>query len=348
MLTHIDEKTNFPAMVNVTQKIVTPRVAKARSLVQLPEALRPYFNKHELMLKKGPVFQTAIIAGTMAAKKTHELIPLCHQIPIEGCRVRITIDDELLVTVECEVRTTFKTGVEMEALVGASTVALTIYDMCKAVSHEIVIKETKLIAKAGGKRFVRERPLFGLVLTGGRSKRMKSDKALIDFNGQPHAAYIYETLKPFCQEVYLSARTGQWNGTSLEHYPSIEDSVETEGPIAGLLSAFDRYPDADWFVVACDLVHFNSKAAEILLSNFQSDAVATTFTNRDRGFPEPLCAIYAPSARQVFRDAVMNDLTCPVKVLRNANVHAIEQTDGVDLANINTPEELREVRNEVG
>lgn len=348
MFTHIDVKTNFPAMVNVTEKTVTKRIAKARSRVQLPQAFKPYFNQKELMLKKGPVFQTAIIAGTMAAKKTHDLIPLCHQIPIDGCNFDITIDDNLLVTIECEVHTTFKTGVEMEALVGATTAALTVYDMCKAISHDIVITDTKLIAKSGGKRLVRERPLYGLVLTGGKSKRMNRDKALIDYNGKAHAAYIYETLKPFCEEVYLSARSGQWNDTPLEQFPVIEDSVKTEGPIAGILSAFDRHPDADWFVVACDLVHFNSEVAETLLSNFHDSAVATTYANRDKGFPEPLCAIYSPSARSEFLDAVAIDVNCPVKVLRHAFVHIIEQTDGVNLANINTPEELKEVRNEVG
>ncbi len=116
----------------------------------------------ELYLKKGPVFQTAIIAGTMAVKKTHEMIPFCHQIPVESSKFKITLDESLCVTITCQVKTTFKTGVEMEALHGAMTAALTIYDMCKSVSHHMVIKEAKLLSKTGGKRTVFPAPSMDL------------------------------------------------------------------------------------------------------------------------------------------------------------------------------------------
>src|SRR5690606_9863859 len=101
----------------------------------LPPEFAGLSSGNEIHLKKGPVFQTAIIAGTMAVKKTHEVIPFCHQIPIEGCKFNITLSNDLRITIRCEVRTTYKTGVEMEALHGAMTAALTIYDMCKAISH---------------------------------------------------------------------------------------------------------------------------------------------------------------------------------------------------------------------
>lgn len=347
MFTHVDDKTNMPTMVDITNKDVSQRMAKAQSLVQLPIEIKPYLNGKELTLKKGPVFQTAIIAGTMAVKKTHDLIPFCHQIPIEGCKINITISDDLLVTIECEVKTTFKTGVEMEALSGASVAALTVYDMCKAISHNIVIKETRLLSKSGGKRLVPERPLYGLVLTGGKSSRMKTDKALIAYNGVPHAQYIYDTLKSSCQEVYISSRPGQWVGTALEKYPALHDSVSVDGPMAGIVSALQFHPEADWFIVACDLVHFDKKTVETLLANFHSEKIATTFKNSDKGFPESLCAVYTPKAQQEFLTAIANGVTCPVKVLKNCEVYSIEQTDGIDLANINTPEEFKEVQNEV-
>jgi cyclic pyranopterin phosphate synthase len=283
----------------------------------------------------------------MAAKKTYEVIPFCHQIPIESCKFTISIDDSLLVTIHCEVKTTFKTGVEMEALNGAMTAALTIYDMCKALSHNIVIKETRLMTKTGGKRTVLDRPTYGIVLTGGKSERMKSDKALLNYHGVPHAQYIYDLLKNYCDEVYLSARPEQWKGTALENLPTLSDTIEGKGPIVGILSAFDKHPDANWFVVACDLVHFNQKTIELLLSNYQTDKVATAFKNAEKGFPEPLCALYTPGARKVFSDALKNDTTCPVKVLRNSSVHSIDQTEGVDLANINTVEEYKEVKHEI-
>lgn len=331
-------------MVDVSDKAITPRVAWARSLVQLPEEMRTHLQGNELVLKKGPVFQTAIIAGTMAAKRTHELIPFCHQIPIESCKLNIELNENLLVTIDCTVKTTSKTGVEMEAMNGAMIAALTVYDMCKAVSHNIVIRETRLKSKTGGKRTLLDRPTYGLVLTGGKSERMKRDKALISYQGRPHAQYIRDVLKNFCEEVYLSARAHQWDGTALEGLPSLSDSVEGGGPIAGILSAFERHPDANWIVVACDLVHFNEKTVETLLANYDPQSLATAFKNREKGFPEPLCALYTPWAQPVFAAAFSQGVTCPVKILRNAEVHPIEQPDGVDLANINTVEEFAEIK----
>lgn len=346
MLTHIDQN-NLPTMVDVTNKEISHRVARAQSVVKLPPEMKAYLQGEELVMKKGPVFQTAIIAGTMAVKKTYEVIPFCHQIPIESCKFQIAIDADLTVTISCEVKTTFKTGVEMEALHGSMTAALTIYDMCKAVSHNIVIGETKLIGKTGGKRTVLDRPLYGIVLTGGKSERMKRDKALISYKGVPHAQYIHDVLKIYCDDVYLSARKDQWTGTPLEHFKTIEDSVDGRGPIDGILSAFEKHPDANWFVVACDLVHFNHKTIDLLLANYKSEMVATTYKNAEKGFPEPLCALYTPLAIEAFEEALKNNISCPVKVLRNANVHAIEQSEGVNLANINTVEEFSEVQNEI-
>lgn len=148
-LSHIDQNNN-PSMVNVSDKKVTKRVAKARSIVGLTPEIRDLLDKGEIITKKGPVFQTAIIAGTMAAKRTGELIPLCHPIGLESCDIEISSHlNEVIIDCTCSVSS--KTGVEMEALTGASIAALTIYDMCKAMSHNIVIKETKLMSKTGGK-----------------------------------------------------------------------------------------------------------------------------------------------------------------------------------------------------
>jgi len=122
MLTHVDNNQN-PTMVDITHKDESIRMALAQTMVKLPESMRSYLNNNELVLKKGPVFQTAIIAGTMAVKKTHELIPFCHQIPVESCKFEINIDSDLLVTIHCRVKTSFKTGVEMEALHGATVAA---------------------------------------------------------------------------------------------------------------------------------------------------------------------------------------------------------------------------------
>lgn len=147
---HLTPQGN-PTMVDVSPKIVTRRTARARSVVVLTDEIAQQFAGADIQTKKGPVFQTAIIAGTMAAKRTDSLIPLCHSLGLESCQLTIELVGNEAV-IECSVITEGKTGVEMEALVGASVAALTVYDMCKAFSHDIVIRDTRLLEKAGGKR----------------------------------------------------------------------------------------------------------------------------------------------------------------------------------------------------
>lgn len=149
--THLDTEGN-PSMVDVGKKGITRREAVAQSIVVLGDDIMDRLEGKELQTKKGPVFQTAILAGIMAAKKTSELIPLCHPLALEKIGVDIQINDAREVVIECKAILTGKTGVEMEALTGATVAALTIYDMCKAFSHDIVIKQTQLLAKSGGKR----------------------------------------------------------------------------------------------------------------------------------------------------------------------------------------------------
>ncbi len=149
--THIDKNGN-PSMVDVGEKIPTKRTAKARSIVVLDEIILEKLQNEEIHTKKGPVLQTAIIAGVMAAKKTGDLIPLCHPLGLENCQIDIFLNENKEVIIECTASLTGKTGIEMEALTGASIAALTIYDMCKAFSHHIIIKETRLISKTGGKK----------------------------------------------------------------------------------------------------------------------------------------------------------------------------------------------------
>ena len=138
-------------MVDVTEKTATERFAHATAKVFLPSEVREAIEGDDIRSPKGPVFQTAIIAGTMGAKKTHELIPFCHPLGLESCKIEIAVDEAGAAVIDCRVRVTHKTGVEMEALTGASVAALTVYDMCKALSHDIVIGEVQLLEKTGGK-----------------------------------------------------------------------------------------------------------------------------------------------------------------------------------------------------
>ena len=147
---HIDTSGN-PSMVDVGTKEVTARSATAHCIVTLPQEVMAQMQNDEMHTKKGPVFQTAIIAGVMAAKRTSELIPLCHPLNLEDCQVSIRPLPGNKVEVRCTAKLYGKTGVEMEALTGTSIAALTIYDMCKAFSHEIIISDLCLISKTGGK-----------------------------------------------------------------------------------------------------------------------------------------------------------------------------------------------------
>ena len=149
-LSHVDD-ANRPTMVDVGDKSVSDRSATARSLVNLPAEVLAVLEGDEIASKKGPVFATAIIAGVIAPKKTHDLIPFCHPLGLDGCKITIAVEGEQAI-IECRCRVQHKTGVEMEALTGASIAALTIYDMCKALSHDIVIGETRLLEKTGGKQ----------------------------------------------------------------------------------------------------------------------------------------------------------------------------------------------------
>ncbi len=149
LLSHIDAQ-NRPGMVDVSDKTVTLRTALAEAILFLPKKVLKAIEGGDIVSPKGPVFHTAIIAGTQAVKRTHELIPFCHPLPLEGITITIKPKDDVLI-IRCRVTCTHKTGVEMEALTGVSIAALTIYDMCKSMSHAMVIERIRLLEKTGGK-----------------------------------------------------------------------------------------------------------------------------------------------------------------------------------------------------
>lgn len=138
-------------MVNVSEKKITLRIAEAEAKVDVGDEILSLIHDNELITKKGPVFQTAVISGVMGAKKTSDLIPFCHPLQLEDCQIKISIVDKVIV-IHSTAIVTGKTGVEMEALTAASVAALTVYDMCKAISHNISIREVRLMAKSGGKK----------------------------------------------------------------------------------------------------------------------------------------------------------------------------------------------------
>ena len=150
-LTHLDVRRR-PAMVDVGAKAVTERVAVAEARVRLPREVARALRASGHRTPKGPVFDTAILAGVMAAKRTHELIPFCHPLPLDNCQIEIEQARGGELVIRCTVTVQHRTGVEMEALTGATVAALTVYDMCKALSHDIRITAVRLLEKSGGRR----------------------------------------------------------------------------------------------------------------------------------------------------------------------------------------------------
>jgi cyclic pyranopterin phosphate synthase len=150
-LTHLDA-SGRPAMVDVSAKPLTARAALAECRVRFPAAVAAQLRASGMRSAKGGIVDTAIIAGTMAVKRTSDLSPFCHPLPIDGCRIAVDWFDDNALRIECRVTTTHRTGVEMEALTGATIAALTVYDMCKALSHAIVVGPARLCGKRGGKR----------------------------------------------------------------------------------------------------------------------------------------------------------------------------------------------------
>lgn len=148
-LTHLTAR-HQPMMVDVGDKAITRRVASAEARIRLPRAVLLALRKTGHRTKKGPIFDTAIIAGVMAAKRTSELIPFCHPLVLDNCKLDVGPAPGGI-RIVCTVSVEGRTGVEMEALTGATVAALTVYDMCKALSHEIEISSVRLLAKTGGK-----------------------------------------------------------------------------------------------------------------------------------------------------------------------------------------------------
>ncbi len=155
-LSHLDAGGR-PSMVDVGEKPVTQRVAVAEARMRLPLEVARALRASGHRTAKGPVFDTAILAGVMAAKRTHELIPFCHPLALDDCRVEIEQRAAGAIVVRCRVSVHHRTGVEMEALTGATVAALTVYDMCKALSHDIEIGAVRLLSKSGGRRSYQRR-----------------------------------------------------------------------------------------------------------------------------------------------------------------------------------------------
>ncbi len=185
------------------------------------------------------------------------------------------------------------------------------------------------------------KPIYGLVLAGGESRRMGRDKALLRRDGTSQLAYIAALLKGVTDRVFVSTRSEQQDEAERSRFAQIVDRYKDIGPIAGILSAMDEYPEVDWLVVACDLPNIDAATLRYLLDNRSAEQPFTAFRSSNNGLPEPLCALYLSGSDAIIRQFINNDISvCPRKILIRSDTHLIEQPNPVALDNINTPDDL--------
>jgi len=184
---------------------------------------------------------------------------------------------------------------------------------------------------------------YGLVLIGGKSSRMKTDKALLEFHGQSQALYLSRLLNGFCERVFLSKRSDQELTGELNSLPYINDSEEFSGigPLGGILSALSQSPHCPWIVLACDLPLVDPQTIKTLIQKRNPQKVATAFKSSFDGLPEPLCAIYEPQALQPMLAFLKSGVQCPRKILIGSSAELLDQSHPAKLANINTPEDFQ-------
>lgn len=187
--------------------------------------------------------------------------------------------------------------------------------------------------------------LYGLILAGGKSTRMKKDKSLLRYQGKTQIESAFNLLSQFCEKIFISNRKAQAALHKHKGLPQIHDHQEFRdiGPLSGILSAMTEYPSAAWLVLACDLPFVSVKTLERLIERRNQSKTATAFTSANDGLPEPLCAIYEPQGRAQLLRFFKEGITCPRKILINSNIELVEQNDKMALENVNDPQEYRKV-----
>jgi molybdopterin-guanine dinucleotide biosynthesis protein A len=186
--------------------------------------------------------------------------------------------------------------------------------------------------------------VYGLVLSGGASRRMQHDKALIDYHGEPQLRWTYRLLSSVLQRVFISVRADQRDEPVRRDLPQIVDAFDDAGPAAGILSAQALYPKAAWLVVACDLPRLDAETLQHLLRARDPQREATAFISSHDGLPEPLCALWEPASHGKLLERVQAGRSCPRKALIQGDTQLLQPLSARALDNINTPEELATLR----
>jgi len=185
------------------------------------------------------------------------------------------------------------------------------------------------------------RPVYGLVLAGGRSRRMGQDKALLEHSGKSQLAYSVDILSHCVDQVFVSTRPDQVGESERGRYQQIVDRYDNLGPVAGILSALREYPDVDWLVVACDLPNIDEATIRHLLEESDEQQSFTAYASSFDGLPEPLCAIYRSGCADIIQGFVDDGLNCPRKILIRSQAQLLTQPNPRALDNVNTPDELQ-------
>ena len=187
--------------------------------------------------------------------------------------------------------------------------------------------------------------LYGLILAGGKSVRMGSDKSVINWHGKEQRYYMADMLAGFCKEVFISCRAEQ-QGSIAQEYKTLVDNNEGAGPAAGILTAFKAKPDVAWLVVACDLPLLDKKTIDFLIRHRDTSCIATTFKSPFDGLPEPLITIWEPASFEVLKAHIADGYSCPRKALiRNeALINMLIPPSADALMNANTPEDAEKVK----
>ncbi|MDH5455745.1 MAG: molybdenum cofactor guanylyltransferase [Gammaproteobacteria bacterium] len=185
-----------------------------------------------------------------------------------------------------------------------------------------------------------EQPIYGLVLSGGESKRMGRDKALLRHDGQSQLAFVVALLERHVERVLVSTRAEQKDEAERSRFDQVIDHYTDMGPLAGILSAMDDYPEADWLVVACDLPNIGDETLRHLLENRSPAHPFSAYISSHDGLPEPLCAVYRASSAPLVRQFADDGIRCPRKILIRSDTYLLEQLDPTSLDNVNTPVDL--------
>ena len=183
-------------------------------------------------------------------------------------------------------------------------------------------------------------PIWGLVLAGGKSRRMGSDKALLRQNGQTQLSRAVALLEAQLERVFVSTTAAQADDAERSQFDQVVDRYDDMGPVAGILSAMDSNAEVSWLVLACDLPNVDAATIAFLLENLSPDHPATAYRSTHDDLPEPLCAIYRPEAREVIDSFVEQGMNCPRKILIKSDTRLLVQPNPAALHNINTPEDL--------